>query len=184
MIKSHQTAAWAARIIQTVEEWVLAGGILALAALSIGNVVARSLLNRSIAAAEEITQFLMITICFVGLSYAVSRGRHIRMSAIYDLLDPRWKKTFALVISILTMLLLAVLGVYACLYVRTVHQLGGITPALRIPLWILYLSAPIGLFLAAIQYALAAFRNWKEPEVYLSYHVKDEKESASQDDDY
>src|SRR5690606_39435019 len=100
MIKSHHTAAWAARIIQTVEEWVLAGGILALAALSIGNVVARSLLNRSIAAAEEITQFLMITICFVGLSYAVSRGRHIRMSAIYDLLDPRWKKTFALVISI------------------------------------------------------------------------------------
>ena len=182
MIRFHQTAALAARILQSLEEWILSGSILALAALSIGNVIARSLFNRSIAAAEELSQWLIITICFVGLSYAVSRGRHIRMSAFYDLLNPRWKKAFALAISTLTALLLVVLGVYACLYVRTVYQLGGISPALRIPFWIFYLSAPIGLFLAAFQYALAAIRNWKEPEVYLSFRVKDEKESTPQAD--
>lgn len=181
MIRFHQTAAWVSRAIQTLEEWILASCILGLAALSIGNVVARSVFQHSLAAAEEISQFLMITICFVGLSYAVSHGRHIRMTALYDLLNQRWKKAFALAISIVTMLLMDVLGVYACMYVRTVHQLGGISPALRIPFWIFYLSAPIGLFLAAVQYALAALRNWKEPEVYLSYWVKDEKEPPPAD---
>jgi len=182
MIRFHQTASLAARIIQTLEEWMLAGSILTLAALSIGNVIARNLFNSSITAAEELSQWLMITICFVGLSYAVSRGRHIRMTALYDLLNPRWKKAFALAISILTSLLMAVLGLYACSYVRTVYQLGGISPALRIPFWIFYLSAPLGLFLAAFQYALAAIRNWKEPEVYLSFRVKDEKPSTPQAD--
>jgi TRAP-type C4-dicarboxylate transport system permease small subunit len=69
-----------------------------------------------------------------------------------------------------------VLGAYACHYVYTVYQLGGIFPALRVPFFIVYLSAPLGLFLAGIQYSLAVVRNLTSEGVYLSFEIKDEYE--------
>jgi len=62
----------------------------------------------------------------------------------------------------------------------TVAQLGGISPALRIPFWMLYAVAPVGMLLAAVQYALAAVKNLTSPGIYLSFSRADAYET---DDD-
>ena len=67
-----------------VEEFILSGGILVIAALTIANVFCRTFFGFSLAFAEEVSQFLIVLITFVGLSYGASQGRHIRMTAIYD----------------------------------------------------------------------------------------------------
>ena len=172
----NQTVLRISKCVQTVEEWLLAAAVLGMAALTITNVVSRSVFHRSLAFTEELSQFLIIIVCFVGLSYAASKGRHIRMTAIYDQLNPRMRKAFMVAISGITALIMFVLGGYACRYVYTVYQLGGIFPALRVPFFIVYLSAPLGLFLAGIQYSLAVVRNLTSEGVYLSFEIKDEYE--------
>jgi len=162
--------------IQTLEEWLLSASVLGIALLAICNVVARSVFDHSLAFAEELSQFLIIIVCFVGLSYAASKGRHIRMTALYDQLSPRWRKVFMVAIAASTSALLFALGCYACRYVHTVYQLGSIYPVLRVPSWIVYLAAPVGLFLASIQYALAVVKNLTARDVYLSFERKDEYE--------
>lgn len=167
--------------IQRAESTTIAISVIAIAILTIMNVVLRSVFGNSLAFAEELTQFLMIAICFVGLSYAAGQGRHIRMTAIYDQLPRRVRKGFMIAICATTGGLLFALGVFACQYVYAVYQLGGIYPTLRVPYFVVYLFAPAGFFLASIQYGLAVVRNWIDDDVYLSFDRRDEYEPLTPD---
>ena len=164
-------------VVERIEEFLLSSAVLLIAAMTIANVFCRSLLGFSLAVTDEVAQVAIIVLCFTGLSYAAGKGRHIRMTAIYDMLPPAARKVMMILITSLTAALLFALTWYAAVYVVTVYQLGGISPALRIPLWALYVVAPIGLLLAGVQYALAAVKNLTSPETYLSFSRLDTYEA-------
>lgn len=165
--------------VTKVEELCLAWGILGIAALTIGNVLTRTLFATSIVFAEEISQFLIVFVTFLGLGYAAGKGRHIRMTALYDQLSEKPRKVLASVISLTTAALLFFLAYLSIRYALfTVRELGSVSPALRVPLWIVYLSAPIGFVLGGIQYALAFFKNLTSPGVWLSFDREDGYDEA------
>lgn len=167
------------RLIQKFEEWLLAFAIIAIALLTIANVISRTALGTSLAFAEELTQFLMIFATFIGLGYAAAKGRHIRMTALYDQLSLRRRKAVMIGVAAVTALLLFVLAGYSAVYISTVRALGTVSPVLEVPFWLVYLSVPLGLVLAGIQYALTVVRNLTEPDVYLSFEQKDEYEEPA-----
>ena len=164
------------RVVQRLEEVCLACGILLIAGLTIINVILRTATGDSLVYAEEVSQFGMIAVTFIGASYAASKGRHIRMTAIYDNLSPARQKALMLVITASTAVLLAALTWYSVRYALTVRALGSVSPALRVPLWIIYLAAPIGLGLGSIQFILAFYRNLVSTGVWLSFDHRDEYE--------
>lgn len=153
-------------VIHRLEEVVLATAMIAIAAITILNVFARNLLNHNLAAAEELNQFLIVLVCFVGLSYAASQGRHIRMTALFDQLSTRSRKRLILVISGSTSALMFVLAWYALKYALAVEM---VSPVLDVPLRYVYLTAPVGLVLGGIQHGLTFARNLTTPEVYISF---------------
>lgn len=171
---AQRVAATIFGLIRRVEEICLAGGILVIAGLTIANVVMRTATGDSLVYAEEVSQFAMIVVTFIGASYAASKGRHIRMTAIYDNLSAARQKALMLVITASTAALLSVLAYFALHYALTVRALGSISPALQVPLWIVYLAAPIGLGLGAVQYVLAFYKNLTSDGVWLSYDRADE----------
>lgn len=164
------------RVIQRIEEVLLSSSVLMIATLTILNVVCRSVFGFSLAFTAEVSQFCIITVCFVGLSYAASKGRHIRMTAVYDQLSLRMRKLFMVVITASTAAIMFALSWYAARYVVAVFQLGGVYPALRVPCYVVYAIAPVGIFLTGVQYALAAARNLVSADVYLSFETRDEYE--------
>jgi TRAP-type C4-dicarboxylate transport system permease small subunit len=169
-----RTAARISGAVTRFEEITLAGGILGIAMLTIGNVLARSA-GKSLYFAEEVSQFLIVMVTFLGLGYAAGKGRHIRMTAFYDQFPDRWRKVVMLLISSTTALLLFFLAYLALDYaLGTVRALGSVSPVLRVPRWLVYLAAPLGFALAGIQYLLAFVKNLLAPEVYLSFDVRDE----------
>jgi TRAP-type C4-dicarboxylate transport system permease small subunit len=166
------------RFIQRLEALLIGYGMILIAVLTIANVLSRSLLGESLAFVEELSQFLIVFITFIGLSYGASQGRHIRMTALYDQLSKRPRKVLMVVIAATTALLMFLLAYYALTYIETVHVLGTESPALGVPLWAVYVSAPVGFVLAGIQYALTVARNLRSPGVYISYDHTDEYEEA------
>lgn len=167
------------KAITRFEEWCLAGSILGIAILSIANVTTRTLFENSLAFAEEVSQFLIVIVTFIGLGYAVGKGRHIRMTAIYEQCNEGTRKALALVISATTAGLLFYLALLGFEYtLGTVHELGSVSPVLRLPLWCVYLFAPFGFALAGIQYTLAFFKNLTSPGVWLSFQTMDESRKA------
>ena len=168
------------RAIQKLEEALLAGSMLVIAALTVLNVASRSLLGSSLAFAEEISQFLIVVVVFVGLSYAAAKGRHIRMTAIFDQLPRRARKRLMIVIAFTTAVLMFSLASFSARYLVTMVALETRSPVLQTPLWAVYLVAPIGFTLAGVQYCLTVVRNLKRPGVWLSFDTQDGYDEPTQ----
>ncbi|MEF8833638.1 MAG: TRAP transporter small permease [Halofilum sp. (in: g-proteobacteria)] len=161
------------RGIAHFEAIVLSYGVLIMAVNSMANVVGRFVFGRRIYFSNELNAFLMVLITFMGLGYAARRGRHIRMSAIYDQLPDIGRKILMIIISLITAAVMFVLAYYAGSYVHRLWELEKVTSSLRFPMWIMYLWVPLGFVIAGIQYLLTAYQNLRSSEVYISYEFID-----------
>lgn len=161
------------RALLRIEEAILGAGILGIAGVSIVNVFARNLFGGSLPFAEEVDQALMVWITFAGVGLGARRARHIRMAAFYDQLRGRARKVAWMAIAAGTAALLFVLAWLALRYVSTAYEIGGVTPALRVPLWIAYSVVPAGLALGGLEYALAFVRNLEADGIHASVDVEE-----------
>lgn len=165
--------------ISRFEAWCLSASILLMALNTVVNVFGRYLFSQSLYFSEELNQILMVIVTFMGLGYVTRKGRHIRMSAFYDLLNDRRKKALMLVITFSTALTLFLLSYYACLYVAKVAQRGMITAALQIPVYWTLLVVPLGLFIGGLQYGLAFIKNLQSRDIFLSFSALDVYDETS-----
>ena len=156
-----------------VEEVVLSYGTISLAVLVIGSVLSRTVLNRSWIFMEEVASTIMIFITFLGLGYCVRKARHIRMSAIHDMLPQSARKVLIIIVSLFTGMVMLVMGYWALLYTSQVYTAGNVTPALRVPFYFIIMWIPIGFFMAAVEYFMAIYKNLRSREVYLSIEIPD-----------
>lgn len=163
------------------ERLVLSYGVLVMATNSVANVIGRFVFNQSLYFSQELNQFLMVLITFIGLGYATRQGRHIRMSAIYDQLPDLGKKILMIVIAATTAAVMFVLAWYSFKYVQRNFALGRTTPSLQIPVWITYVWVPIGFVVAGVQYLATVLQNLQRPEVYISYSKVDVYDDADDD---
>lgn len=164
-----------------IEEFILSYGTISLAVLVVGSVISRSVFNRSWIFMEEVANTLMIFITFLGLGYCVRKARHIRMSAIHDMLPKPIRKLLIILVSVGTAITMAILGYWALLYTSQAYNAGNVTPALRIPIFYIVMWVPIGFFMAAIEYLMTVYKNLRSREVYLSVEVPDSYEDESCD---
>ena len=156
-----------------LEKKVLSYSIIALSALTVGNVLSRKLFNYSWSFTEEISQFILVLITFIGVSYGARKARHICMTAVYEALSPKWQKVFALITSAVTAALLFYLSYHAYEYVLSTYMMKKTTPVLRVPFYLVISCVPLGLFLGGIQYVLTFIKNLTEEGVWLSFEIKD-----------
>lgn len=159
--------------IARFEAFVLAFGVLLMAANSIANVIGRFVFSQSIYFSEELNQFLIVLVTFVGLGYAARKGRHIRMSAVYDQLSDRQRKAMMILIAAVTAAAMFVLAYYSYVYVARVAKLGKVTPSLQVPLYLTYFWVPLGFIITGIQYILTVVKNLQSDDVYISYEQVD-----------
>lgn len=118
----------------------------------LANVVARSLFNSSLSFAEEVGQFFIILVTFVGVSYCARWGRHLKMTALVELLPFRVRKILVLFVTLTTSLLMFYLAYLGVQYVWQLYTFERVTPALRIPMYVIIVFVPIGFLFGGIQY--------------------------------
>ncbi|WLR50773.1 TRAP transporter small permease [Bacillus tianshenii] len=159
--------------LMKVEEIILSYAIIVIALMVIGNVINRSVFGSSWSFAEEISRFSVILATFMGIGYAARKGRHINMSAFFDLAPYPIKKALSIFIPFVTSIVLFALTYYSYIYLMSVHASGRVTPALQLPVWVMMLFVPVGLFLGGVQFLRNMWVNIKNKEVYLASEKKD-----------
>lgn len=164
----------------TIDEWIarveavmLAAGVILMAINTCANVIGRFAFGQGLFFSGEINRILIILITFAGIGYAARHGRHIRMSAVYDALPAKARKVLMIFIALFTSVVMFFLCYHAYGYIETLYSRGRILPALGIPIWIIYIWAPIGFAITGIQYFLTAIKNLTSKDVYLSTGVVD-----------
>jgi TRAP-type C4-dicarboxylate transport system permease small subunit len=157
------------RLLGNAEAFLISWSIIVLAAITVGNVVSRKLFNFSWSSAEEISQFILVLVTFIGLSYGARKARHICMTALSEMLNQKWQKVFMLISTILTAAVLFYLAYYSYEYVLSTYTMQKTTPVLRIPFYLVIISVPIGLFLGGLQYVLTFIKNLTSQGVWNSF---------------
>ncbi|MBU9722114.1 TRAP transporter small permease [Bacillus alkalicola] len=138
--------------------------------MTFGNVISRRVTGSSWLFASEVSEIAIIMATFMGISYAARKGRHISMSAFFDMAPKKVKKVLAIVNPLITALILFLLTYYA--YGYTVNQTRT-TAAMELPYWVMVMFIPIGLFLGGLQFLRNAWVNIVNDEVYLAQEKKD-----------
>ena len=162
-------------IINVFEVWSLMFCIFFLTALLIVNVIAREFFV-SIYFAEEVAEFLLIFVTFVGVSYAVRKARHVRMGAFFDIMHPRFEKVLMIIIATVSTVVMLKMALIAYEYVMVAMNRGHETGALRLPCWIFYAIIPVGFFMAGIQYIRTIIKNLTERDTWMSPEQQSEYE--------
>lgn len=158
--------------LAVLEKKLLAWAIILMALNTLGNVVARLGFNGSLFFSEELNQFLIVLVTFVGTSAAARQGRHIRMSALTDLLPAKPRRLMFAFIQASTAIIIGALAWYAISYIFRVQDSGRVTPTMQIPVWTTLLWLPLGLAIAALQFLLASFANLRSTSsVFLAPNV-------------
>lgn len=159
--------------ISKLEEFILSTSIIVMALLLIFSVIMRAIFNSSLTFAEEVGQTLMLIVTFFGISYCAKKGRHITMSIIFDMVDNNKKKIFMYVIAIFSSAALFLLTYIGIDYTISTMKLARVTPALQIPIYLLYMFVPLGFLLGAIEYLTIFILNVKDKEnLYLTSEIK------------
>ena len=162
-------------LINSVEVSILVFCVAMLSVLLIVNVFARTFFQ-SIYFAEEISKFLVMLTTFIGVSYGVRKARHIRMGAFLDAMPPKMEKTFIIIISFISAVVMAIMALFSYKYLINALNMGHMTPALRVPKWTFYVVIPIGFGLASIQYIRTIIKNFTEKEPWQSPDQQSEYE--------
>jgi len=169
------------RVLYHIEEKALAFSIIFMALILIGNVVLRCF-NSSIASTEELCQFLIFFVTFLGTCFAARKGMHIRMSLLNDILKGKAKKALAIIVALVSAAVMFYVAYLSFRYVMKISTLNRVSPILQWPVQYIWIVMPIGMFLTGIQYLLAFIRNLTSPGCWISFTVPMEEEPTALSD--
>jgi TRAP-type C4-dicarboxylate transport system permease small subunit len=136
------------RVIVTVNRWIVIAMMAVMVVLVFMNVVSRYIFNHSIIWAEEVSQYLMVWVAFLGAGLALRQGRHVAVEMLQDRLPPTARRMTR---HLVALLLIVFMGILTVLGFRFAHfAWDQETPVLNIPQGIPYLAVPIGALLLVI----------------------------------
>lgn len=129
---------------QYIEEIFLVLTLAAMVLLIFGQVVGRYVFQSAPSWTEELARYIHIWQVWIGASYAVRLGKHIRVEAFINLFSTTVQKVFETVSIIIWFILALFLAVTGTQLVLSSIQNGQLTPAMQLPMWIPYLAIPLG----------------------------------------
>ena len=108
-------------------------------------VVLRYVFSASNAWSEELARYLFIYDVFIAAAIALRRGSHLQVDVFLNLLKPRAKCIYTIVVTILGILFLCVLFVYSISLCQITA--ANMTPGLQVSMAVPYACIPLGAFL-------------------------------------
>jgi TRAP-type C4-dicarboxylate transport system permease small subunit len=147
-----------------------------MATLVFVNVIARYVLNFSIIWAEEVSQYLMIWIAYLGAGLAMREGRHVAVEMLHDRLSGALSRRVRMAVGGLVLVFLGAVTVLGFQFVVFVWPQE--TPVLNISLGIPSLAIPIGTLLFAV-HLLLIFRSYTDRKFVPGYVLEDLPEEGT-----
>jgi len=136
------------RVLERILTWGAATVLLFVALLVTSSVSVRALFNKVVPDAFDLSTLTMAIVVFWGLSVAVHRDEHIRVQLFEKMLSARMRALLDLISQLVVISFFGLLAWLAFGKLVSVFRGGEVTTDLRLPIWIPYAAAWLGLALA------------------------------------
>lgn len=108
-------------------------------------------LNSSLSWSEELARFSFIWLIYIGISYGVKKQRHIKVDVVLVFLNQKGKVILNIISNVLFMAFAVFVIIYGFEIANKLLGFGQKSPALQIPMGLVYMAAPIGMGLTLIR---------------------------------
>jgi C4-dicarboxylate transporter DctQ subunit len=170
------------RVLTWIENSLAALALGGAAVIAIAGVIMRYVFGDGIFWSEEAVIFLVILSTFIGAVITLRHNEHVNVDIMPALLGERGKWVFAMLGTLLLVIYCGVIGAYAWILIFEPAASNTITPSLKLPLWVVELSLPIGLTLMFLRSMEVLYRTARGqvafPEAEENEFAEDTPEEA------
>ncbi len=111
---------------------------------------------------DEASRYCMIWMVFLLAGLSAQNGQMFSIDLLSEKLSKRGQKTFVIVRTILVI----AFCIFACIYgwQMITHQIriNQTSPAMKMPMWLMYASVPIGCLILIIHYVVLGFQEFTQ----------------------
>lgn len=130
-------------------------------------IIARVLFNSSLTWSEELARYIFIWQIWMGMSIGLKDNKHIQVEILYQFVKGRPAKTMKIVVTLLCITMCAALFWYGGKMALNAFGRHSLSAAMRMPLWIVYLSLPFSSLVTGIRYLCQLYlqiKNFNAPD--------------------
>ena len=136
------------------EELLLTICLLLILAVSFLQVIIRKIPGiNALTWAEEFCRFMWIFSVFLSLPYCIKRGSLLRVDILRSNLEGNAKSIFDTAVELITFLTMSGLALVSAVVVKSRFDSAELSPAMLIPMWMIYLVMLLSYVLAAVRSA-------------------------------
>ena len=139
-----------------MEEYFLVYSLILMVILVFIQVIMRYIFNNSLSWSEELVRYIFIWQIWLGASVGAKNNDHIRIEIFSNKLKQKPREALEILINGMIFVFYIFLIWQGIMYLKTVISTSMTSTGLQIPLWIVYISLPVGS--AAVAVRLAAFK--------------------------
>ena len=127
-----------------------------------GQVFTRYVLEVAMSWTEELARYMFVWLVYVGISYGIKKQKHICIDVINNFLSVKHARYFSFIGDILFLVFaLLIVSKGTEVFMRIVAS-GQASPALEIPMWIVYGALPFGMALSVFRLLQNMYHRVKE----------------------
>lgn len=152
--------------VRLIVTWLVIGFFSYMAIAVLIQVTGRYVFNFSIDWAAESATFAQVWMILLAAGLAMRRNLHVSVDALISILPESMLRFLTLVIAIpcLWFLWHAIAGSLALIDIGRIQT----SPVLQVPMWIPYLSLPLGLSYFGLELILFLLAKWRDPKGLVS----------------
>ena len=139
-------------IIFKIERWICAYLIAQIMIVMFVATIGRYTKLFTLPWSEELTRYTMVWLVFIGSGIGCYSGMHFNVDILVEKMGPTGKK----ICLFLRMVVIYAFCIFTTIYgfniVKRQFIGGQISPALKLPMWIMYSAVPIGCILILLHY--------------------------------
>lgn len=131
-------------LLNNLEEYLCTFLLSVMAFTVLLQVLTRFIFDMPLRWTEELSIYILAWVSFLGASVGIKRWAHIGVEAFVVLLPQRMQRYAKLLSLALCMVFFFIMFFFGLEIVQKQFTTGQVSPAMRIPMYVAYLSVPIG----------------------------------------
>ena len=114
-------------------------------------VIMRYLVGQALPWPEELSRYCYIWITFLSIGLTIRTGSYFRVTAIIDLLPEKLHKVMEIFCHLVNLVFFGACAYVSIDIIATVYNSTQSSPAMRIPMYFVYLVFPVGMFISVFR---------------------------------
>ncbi len=168
------------------EEAIILFFLVVISCVTLLQIFARNVpIFQSLSWAEELCRYAWIATVFLSLPYTIRTETMLRVTALVDVMPWKVRNIINVIVDVITFSMLAILAYNAVIVLQRIIVSGETSPAMEIPMWIMYLIVLIGFVLGALRSVQMFVKHIKtinvEPKSTIEEQTEFELESGNFD---